>query len=430
MKIRFINARLLTMDKNENVTFGELEVTDNHISYVGEERKNVAIKCDREIDCQGNVLMPGFKNAHTHSAMTFLRSFADDLPLEDWLHKAVFPAEAHLKKGDEYHLSKVAIAEYLTSGITAAFDMYYNPLETARAASDSGFRMVCLGTVTSFRESVDDMVSAYRVINSSKNGLVTYRLGFHSIYTTTREILQELSKAAHSLKTPIFTHTSETEVEVKNSLEKNNLTPPAYIESLGLYDYGGGGFHCVHMQDEDFEIFKRHKLYVVTNPSSNTKLASGIPEIQRMIDENIPVAIGTDGPASGNCLDFFREMFLVTGLGKLRTKDASAVKATEVIKMATVNGALAMGLDDADVLAVNKKADIIMIDLQQPNMQPINNIVDNIVYSGSKQNVKMTMINGKILYEDNKFFLDESIEQIYQKAQEITDRIKRDMRHD
>ena len=168
---------------------------------------------------------------------------------------------------------------------------------------------------------------------------------------------------------------------------------------------------------------KAKGLYAVTNPGSNAKLASGIAPISDFLKAGIPVAVGTDGPASNNCLDMFREMFLVTGLAKLKQKDASAVDAMEVLKMATVNGALAMGLRDADILAAGKLADIIMIDLMQPNMQPINNIPKNIVYSGSKSNVAMTMIGGKILYEKGRFFLAEQPEDIYRKAGQIKERL-------
>lgn len=423
MKIRFINARILSLEKDTSLSEGELWVEGNRITYVGPKLETKEV-FDRVVDAQGNVLMPGFKNAHTHSPMTFLRSYVDDLPLHEWLHQAVFPLEALLQPGDEYALAKVAFAEYLTSGITADFDMYYNPMEVVKASIDTGFRTVCLGTVTRYKESVQEMVASFHKINGLHE-LVSYRLGFHAEYTSTPEILSELSKAANTLKTPIFTHTSETEAEVQGCIDRHGMTPVVYFESLGLFNYGGGGFHCVHLTEKDMEIYQRRGLYAVTCPSSNTKLASGIAPIQEFIDKGIHLAIGTDGPASGNCLDFFREMFLVTGLGKLKSKNASAVDALEVLKMATVGGAKAMGLTDADVLAKGKLADIIMIDLHQPNMQPLNHIVKNIVYSGSKTNVKMTMINGKILYENGEFFLDQSIDDIYLAAQTITDRIKK-----
>ena len=158
---------------------------------------------------------------------------------------------------------------------------------------------------------------------------------------------------------------------------------------------------------------------VVTNPGSNTKLASGICPVKRLLDEGINLAIGTDGPASNNCLDMFREMFLVTGLAKLRERDASCMPADEVLYMATAGGAYAMGLPDCDCLAAGTKADLVMIDLNQPNMQPENNIVKNLVYSGSKQNVKLTMVNGKILYEDQKFSIGFEPADIYKEANRI-----------
>ena len=167
---------------------------------------------------------------------------------------------------------------------------------------------------------------------------------------------------------------------------------------------------------------KRH-MYVITNPGSNTKLASGIAPIDKYLKTDIPVAIGTDGPASNNCLDMFREMFLVTGLAKLREKDAACVDAGEVLKMATCNGAHAMGLKDADVLAEGKIADLILIDLNMPNMRPIHNIGKNLVYSGSRQNVKMTMIGGKILYRDGKFFVGEDPADIYKETEKIVSRL-------
>lgn len=422
MKIRFINARILTMKEGQDIFLGELWVENDKITYVG-PKIHSDIEFDRVINCRQNLLMPGFKNAHTHSPMTFLRSFADDLPLQEWLEKAIFPLEDKLQPGDQYHLAKVAFAEYLTSGITACFDMYYSPLETAQAAVDTGFRAVLVGTVTKYKESVEEMKAAYKSINVM-SPLVRYELGFHAEYTANEEILKALAKASEELKAPIWSHISETALEVEECIARHGKTPAQYIESLGLYKHGGGGFHGVHFKDEDFAVYKRNKLSIVTNPSANTKLASGIAPVKRFLDEKINIAIGTDGPASNNALDFFREMFLVTGLAKLREKDASVVDALAVLKMATVNGAHALSLNDADILAKGKLADIIMIDLLSPNMQPINNIEKNLVYSGSKSNVYMTMIAGNILYENGEFFLDESIEAIYEKVQAITDRIK------
>lgn len=430
MNIRIYNARILTMEEGRPLFEGELHVQGNRISYVGPgltkeelEEKTEGICWAREIDAKGNVIMPGFKNAHTHSAMTFLRSYADDLPLLDWLNKQVFPMEAKLTPDDIYHLSKLGILEYLTSGITANFDMYLTPDTIAQASEECGFRTVMVGGLNNFSQSMDSLEEWYLKYRDPEQ-LVTFQFGFHAEYTNSLENLEKLSELIHKYEAPISVHSSESASEVEGCIERHGKTPTELFYELGLLDFGGAHFHCIHMTDQDLDLLKEKGIYVVTNPASNMKLASGIARIEDMVERGIPVAIGTDGPASNNCLDMFREMFLVTGLAKIKAMDASALDGDKVLRMATVNGAHAMGLTDADVLAEGKFADLIMIDLHQPNMQPLNNITKNIVYSGSKQNVKMTMINGKILYEDGQFFVGVPAEEIYAKANEIIGRMK------
>lgn len=373
---------------------------------------------NREIDVKGNLLMPGFKNAHTHTAMTFLRSYADDLPLQEWLNKQVFPKEAQLAEQEAYWLNILGIMEYLTSGITSNFDMYIYPRMSAKAAADTGFRMVHTSGLNNFVGNLGWLEESYHAINEMSD-LTSFLLGFHGEYTTSMELMKGVAKLVHKLKSPVWLHNSETRAEVEECKQRWGMTPTQLTDSLGMYEYGGGGYHCVWLEEPDFAIFKKNKMTVVTNPASNLKLASGICPTKRLVEERIAMAIGTDGPASNNCLDMFREMFLTSTLAKVREMDAECVCADEILYMATAGGAHAMKLDECDSLAVGKKADIIMIDLQQPNMQPENNIVKNLVYSGSKQNVKMTMVNGRILYEDNKFDIGFEPAEIYRRANHI-----------
>ena len=432
MNIRLYNARILSMEENRDIFFGEVWVKKDRIVYAGDGTdtdsiyQKLQIPCmiwDREIDCEGNLLMPGFKDAHTHSGMTLLRSYADDLPLNDWLNQQVFPVEAKLTDEDIYELTKLAVLEYLTSGITAVFDMYLTPYSIYKAFDEMGMRGVQVGGVNNFSQSPELLEEYYLKLNG-KSPLQSFMLGFHAEYTCSRELLMKISEIAHKYKAPVFAHLSETKAEVEGCRERYGMTPVAFLDSLGMFDYGGGGYHCVHVTEEDIAIMKKRGMYAVSNPGSNTKLASGIAPITQFLEEGVPVALGTDGPASNNCLDMFREMFLVTRLAKLKEEDAAAVDAMEVLKMATVNGAHAMGLTEADVIAEGKLADLIMIDLKMPNMQPLNNIAKNIVYSGSKINVKMTMIGGRILYENGSFLIDEKPEDIYEKANEIIAGIK------
>ena len=434
MNIRFYNGKILRTKENHSfeISEGELWVKGNKIVYLGDGKDldgvyqrldEPFIIWDREIDARGYVIMPGFKNAHTHSAMTFLRSFADDMPLKDWLYNQIFPREAKLMPGDIRHLCKLGIMEYLTSGITANFDMYLNPMEIAEASAECGFRTVQTSGLNDFTRSLSLLEEDYRIVNEMSE-LTTFLLGFHGEYTTRRELMEGVAKLAEKLKSPVWLHNSETEKEVKECRGRYGMTPTQITEALGMYAFGGGGYHCIYFEEKDFEIFRNRGLTAVTNPSSNLKLASGTAPTARFLEEGISMAIGTDGPASNNALDMFREMFLVTGLAKVRERDAAAVPAEEVLYMATAGGARAMELSDCDSLEEGKFADLILIDLNQPNMQPENDFVKNSVYSGSKSNVALTMVNGRILYEKGEFFIGIDPKEVYAKANEIIGRMK------
>lgn len=218
MNLRFYNARILTMEEEKGkdcdlreIFFGEVHVKDSKISYVGKET-NTALKFDREIDCKGNLLMPGFKNAHTHSGMTAMRSYADGLPLKEWLETKIFPMEANMSGDDVKLLSKLAIMEYLTSGITAAMDMYLTPYTIADAFTECGMRIVQVSGINKFGPSIEEFEDRFLKING-KNPLSTQLMGFHAEYTCDKELLTKLSDLAHKYKQPMYTHNSETKVE-------------------------------------------------------------------------------------------------------------------------------------------------------------------------------------------------------------------------
>lgn len=338
--IRFYNGRLLSFKNGFEITDDEVWTNGSEIAFVG---KNHDKKADREIDLNGNLLMPAFKNAHTHSAMTFARSLADDLPLQPWLYDMIFPMEAKLNESDIYTLSRLAFLEYLSSGISACFDMYYYPEAMAKASVDAGFRTVMCGAVNNFKESVSLLDEYYQKYNSYDE-LISYRLGFHAEYTTSKELMNGIALLAEKHEAPVFTHSSETKSEVEGCLERYGKTPTELFEELGLFNYGGGGFHSVWMSENDLEIYKKHGIWAVINAGSNSKLASGIAPLEKMQKAGINTAIGTDGPSSNNALDMFREMYLAAVTQKLKTSDAAACDAAELLKSATVGGAHCMGL--------------------------------------------------------------------------------------
>lgn len=406
MAIRFYNARILSFEDGMSVTFGEVHTDGGLISYTGESDNAPKGSFEREINLNGNLIMPSFKNAHTHSAMTFLRSFADDMPLQDWLFKQVFPMEAKLTGDDIYTFSKIAFAEYLTSGITADFDMYFEPEYMAKVSEEVGFRTIMCGSVAGSADECDAALDKLETLYNKykdRSEFVSYRLGFHAEYTTDVSIINGIGELAKKYKAPVYTHNSETLSETKECIARHGLTPTELFERAGLFEYGGGGFHCVYMSDNDLEIFRRRGLWAVTNPGSNSKLASGIAPLEKMAEKGIKLAIGTDGAASNNALDMFREMYLAAVLQKILLKDAAAMQADKILRMAVCGSAEAMGLEDCDTIKKGKKADLIVVDLNAPNMRPLHNIPKNLVYSGSKQNILMTMCAGKILYENGEF---------------------------
>ena len=425
MKIRLFNARLISFADGdtgvrENMQVG---VEDGKILYVTSD--DVMLDdyvWDEERDCKGNLLLPGFKNCHTHSAMTFLRSKADDLPLHEWLNDTVFPAEAKLTTEDIYSFTRLAILEYLQSGITGIFEMYLTPDSIASACRETGMRITMTGGVNNFSQSVSMLEKWIREYNEPGD-LVKFVPGFHAEYTCSKELLEQIAELAKNYKMPVYAHISETAKEVEDCKERYGMTPVAFLNSLGMFEYGGGGYHMVHLAETDYAIIREKGLYAITNPGSNCKLASGIAPITKFLSENIPVAIGTDGPASNNALDFFREMYLTSVLAKIRDEDAAALPALDVLKMACYTGAHAMCIPESDSIAAGKNADLILLDLSQPNMQPMHNIGKNVVYAGSKNNVIFTMINGKILYDCGVFNIGVAKEEIYAEANSILKRI-------
>ena len=418
--IKLYNARIMPMlgENDCSILEGELWTDGERISYVGPARADMP-EFDRELDLGGDLIIPGFKDAHTHIPMVFLRSFADGLPLQEWLFQQIFPREAKLYPEANYAFTRLGILELLSGGVTACFDMYYHRDAYVQAVLDSGFRSVLCGAVAA---GDADWTVAERDFEryNSMGPLVGYRLGFHAEYTASEELLRYISELSHAHKAPVWTHNSETKSEYDGCIERHGMSPTRYFEKLGLHDYGGGGFHCVWFDEGDMEIFKNRGLWAVTCPASNAKLASGVAPLGSFMDRGIGLAVGTDGPSSNNALDMFREMYLACVLQKLRAEDAAACPVRDILYAACSAGARAMGLPDCDSLAPGKYADLAVIDMSRPSMRPIIAPAENLVYSGSKDCVRLTMVAGRILYENGEFHVGESAERIIAEAEKYT----------
>ena len=416
--IRLHNALVMPMTSDCSVFRGEVWTDGGRIAYAGAPRAGELPEFEREIDLNGDLVLPGFKNAHAHSAMTFLRSYADDLPLQSWLFDKVFPLEARLTPEAVYAFTRLAVLEYLSGGITASFDMYFHRDAYARANIDCGFRTVICGALSA-GDKISVAADDYAKFNAL-DPLISYLPGVHAEYTADEKLLRGMSELVHELKSPFWTHNSETKSETDGCFERHGMSPTEYLDSLGLYDFGGGGYHCVWFSERDIEIFAEKGLWAVTCPCSNAKLASGIAPLERFEKRGVRLAVGTDGPASNNALDMFREMYLACVLQKLSHSDAAACPAEDVLMAACSGGARAMSLGSCDCLAEGKAADLAVISLSKPNMRPVHAIAKNLVYSGTRDCVRLTMVAGKILYENGEFFVGSDASGIYEEAEKYT----------
>lgn len=400
--IRFKNARILAMTEPLTIFESELWTDGDKISYIGKTPDAPLPQFEREIDLNGNLLMPSFKNAHTHTAMTFLRSFAEDVPLQTWLFEKVFPYEDRLTEEDVYAFDRLAMLEYIASGTTAIFDMYFFLDGTMQATIESGLRCTFCGSINGTEKDLERMVVQYEKYRGI-HPRIDYRLGFHAEYTSDESLHRAVAAYVQAEKQPVCLHISETKTEHDECIARHGATPVQYLDSLGLWQHGGSIFHGVWLDEKDRSILKKNRMHLVSCPCSNAKLASGIAPLKECFDEGVSLALGTDGAASNNALDMFREMYLGTVMQKLRHNDAAALPAAELLKAATVGSAHAIGLNHCDTLEVGKQADIIVIDMHAPNLRPMHHIPESIVLSGGRQNVLLTMCAGTILYENGSF---------------------------
>ncbi|NLB52145.1 MAG: amidohydrolase [Syntrophomonadaceae bacterium] len=360
---------------------------------------------DLVIDGKDKVVMPGLINTHTHAAMTLLRSYADDLPLMEWLETKIWPLESQLTAEDIYWGTKLAIVEMIKSGTTTFADMYFYMDEVARAVDESGVR-ACLarGMVGVGPESEKAFVESKDLVNKwhkQGDGRITIMLGPHAPYTCPPEYLKRVAAFAKELKTGIHIHVAETSGEVANTIKEYGKTPVELLKDAGLFENHVLAAHCVHLSDNDIAILAASGAGVAHNPESNMKLASGIAPVPKLLAAGIPVALGTDGASSNNNLDMIQEMRTCALLHKVNSMDPTVLPAYKALEMATVNGAETLGLGkEIGRLQKGYKADMIIINLEEAHQIPRYDIVANLVYAGQASDVDTVIINGKIVMEN------------------------------
>lgn len=395
-------------DKRPDFFFGDIMINGDFIEAIAEHPQQLQVdNADRVINGDQLIIMPGFVNTHGHAAMTLLRSYADDMPLKDWLEQKIWPVEEHLTGDDVYWGTMLALAEMIRGGTTTFTDMYFFMDRVAEAAADSGIRAVLSrgligtgsGSVTGLSETESFAVNWH----GAENKRINVMLGPHAPYTCPPEFLKKVMALAAKTNLPIQIHLSETAGEVEESLKEHGLTPPRVLDNLGFFDYPVIAAHCVHLNSEDISILAENNVKVAHNPGSNLKLGSGIAPVVDMLESGIKVGIGTDGASSNNNLDMIEEMRLAALIAKGITRNPVNLNAGKALEMATKMGAESLNLEKTGSLKVGWKSDLIGLRFDRPHLTPMHDPIAQIVYTAAAADVEMVMVDGRLLYEGGEY---------------------------
>jgi 5-methylthioadenosine/S-adenosylhomocysteine deaminase len=394
--------------------------------------KRPPFKGTQVLDATDCIVMPGLVNAHAHTAMTLFRGLADDLPLKQWLFEKIFPAEAkHLSEDTVYWGALLGCMEMIASGTTTVSDGYFFQDATARAFQKAGLRALAAQGVIDFPapgapDPTQNLTVGRAFIErwDHASDLIRPGLFCHSLTTCSDTTLQGAMRLSQEFSLPLQTHLSETEEEVAEVIRRTGKRPVQHLRDLGLLNESLIGVHAVHLEDEEIQLLAQNKMGIVHCPESNMKLASGMARVSEMVKNGLAVGLGTDGCASNNNLDLFKEMDTAAKLGKVRTLDPVNMGAATVLKVATVWGAKVLGLEkEIGTIEVGKKADIITIDLRKPHLVPLYNPMSTIVYSASGSDVRDVIVNGRVLLKDRSF-TDLDAEEGLAKVREISEKIR------
>ncbi|MFZ7128200.1 MAG: amidohydrolase [Desulfobacterales bacterium] len=399
------NGRILTMEPDRRIIEnGFVAVSGGRITAVESHETLAAWTAAETIDARGGIVMPGLVNTHTHAAMTGFRGLADDMPLMTWLEEHIFPAEAGLDAGKVRAGTLLACAEMILSGTTCFCDMYLFEDAVAEASADAGIRAVVgevlydfpspnYGAIENGFAYTEKLIDKWR-----GHPLITIAVEPHSPYLCAPDLLRQAAGLARDNAIPLVIHVSETQGEVERTRGQFGCTPVEHLEQLGILAPNLLACHCVALTDEDMDLLARRGVKIAHNAESNMKLASGVAPVPELIKRGICVGIGTDGCASNNNLDLFSEMDTVAKLHKVATLDPTVMPAETVLRMATIDGARALGLEERiGSLEVGKQADLIVIDMDQPHLTPLYHPASHLVYAVRGSDVDTTIINGRVV---------------------------------
>lgn len=406
-------------------------VSGDKIRYIGKEKPEEDF--GRVYDGTRKVLMPGLVNAHTHSPMTLLRGYAENLPLERWLNERVFPFEDRLNCDRAYYGTMLSIAEMLSSGTTSYSDMYFFTDGVMKAVKESKAKTNFCRSITSFSDvdflkdaRVIESLDAIEKYHNTENGRIKIDWSLHAEYTNTLSMIEQFGEYTEGKGFITHIHMSETRSEHENCKKKYGKTPARLFYDNKILNSKCLFAHCVWLEDSDIELLREKGASIVTCPASNLKLGSGVCDTYKILNSGINLALGTDSASSNNGLDMLREMYLAAILPKGFYNAPDIVTPKDVLKMATANGAKAQGREDCGLIKENYKADIAVLSLDSPAMYPDYDVINNIVYSAEKSDVVLTMVDGEVLYENGEFMTID-VEKIGRECNKIVGEVTREV---
>lgn len=405
MKILIKNTDVLSMTEEKIMKNVNISIEGSKINHIGEIPEDFIP--EKIIDGREKLVMPGLVNSHTHIAMSVFRNYADDLSFWPWLTEKILPLEEKLIAEDVYWGSMLSIVEMIQSGITSFADMYFFMDETAKAVSESGIRASLVrGLVGEGKEDIfkiNETIEFYKKWNNQGNGRITVDAGPHAPYTCSPNYLKMVIDMASKYNMRIHIHLSESKKEVEDSYKKYNKSPIKHVNDIGLFELPTMAAHCVHLSEEDIRILADKGVSVLNNPGSNLKLGNGFAPVEKMLRSGVNVSLGTDGSASNNNLNMFEEINLAGLINKGINEDSTSVPAFTALKMATINGAKALGIDNhIGTIEEGKKADMILIDMKKPHLYPKHNMISSMVYSANAADVDTVIVDGEILMENRE----------------------------
>ena len=430
MSILFENCDLLLRGEDGvySTLHGFLGVRGDTIDYIGTEKPTGEYEEHKSMEHK--LLMPGLINCHNHSPMVLLRGVGSGLPLREWLFDKVFPIEDRLVPEDIAAGSRLAILEMLASGTTSFSDMYFFPAETVAAVAEAGMKANISRCVQCFDENqtveqntqIPQSVELFEKYHNAENGRIRIDFSIHAEYTCKPHIVRAYSELCKAHGGRMHIHLSETQREVDECIARYGKSPVAWFEELGTLDSPTAAAHCVAVSDEDIAILKRHGVNVIHNPTSNLKLGSGFAPVRKLMDAGINLALGTDGAASNNNLNIMQDMYLFGVVYKGYFRDPTIITPAEVLHAATRAGALSQGRDDSGLLAVGMRADLCVLNTDTPQFTPMTSAACNVVYAAQGADIRMTMVDGEVLYRDGEFKTID-IEKVKAEVQRRTDSI-------